>query len=113
MQRRCQFPTGKQKGQQRQPNQKTLNFLHARDNIHLGVLFPSKKANALIRTNGEHALDDIIYPLRNEKARQAEAYQPCGNPCEPCEIALVLLPRYPDVHAPQTRDDIHGEDDGA
>lgn len=56
--------------------------------------------------------DDTIHPLRNHVASQAKAYQPHSDPDEPCQVALVLLARYPNVHAPETRDDVHGENDG-
>ena len=56
---------------------------------------------------------DPINPLRNKVARNAKREQASGNAPEPSQVALVLLTRHPDVHAPHTGDDVHGQDDGA
>jgi hypothetical protein len=54
-----------------------------------------------------------INPLRNKVARETETKQTSRNAPEPDQIALVLLTRHPDVHAPHASDDVHGQDDGS
>lgn len=53
-------------------------------------------------------LDNLIHALGNEVARDAEAQQAGRDEHEPLQVALVLLTRDPDVHAPETRDNVHG-----
>lgn len=57
-------------------------------------------------------LHDTVDSLRDEVARDAEREQAGGNAPEPGQVAFVLLARHPDVHAPHTGDDVHGQDDG-
>lgn len=57
-------------------------------------------------------LNNTINLLRNEKAAKPKRQQPSRQAPEPRQIALVLLARHPDVHAPEAGDDVHGEDDG-
>ena len=57
--------------------------------------------------------NNTINPLRNKVARESKCEKASGNAPEPRQIALVLLARHPDVHAPHTRDNVHGQDDGA
>jgi hypothetical protein len=56
---------------------------------------------------------NTIHPLRDEVARDAKREQTSSNAPEPSQVALVLLARHPDVHAPHTGNDVHGQDDGS
>ena len=58
-------------------------------------------------------LHNPINPLGDEEASETKPEQAGGNAPEPNQVALVLLPGDPDVHAPHARDDVHGQDDGA
>jgi len=50
--------------------------------------------------------------LRNKVTRDAKRRQAGSDAPEPKQVALVRLPGNPDVHAPHTGDDVHGQDDG-
>lgn len=58
-------------------------------------------------------LDNTVNHLGNEKAAEAKNQQPGSQAPEPSQIALVLLSGHPYIHAPQSCDDVHGQDDGA
>jgi hypothetical protein len=51
--------------------------------------------------------------LRDEITSRAKGYKSCRDAPKPGQVALVLLTRYPNVHAPHAGDDIHGQDDSA
>lgn len=53
-------------------------------------------------------LDNPIDSLRDHETCEAEDEQSCCDTPKPGEVTLVLLSRHPHVHAPETRDDIHG-----
>lgn len=58
-------------------------------------------------------LNNIVNPLGDQVAPNAEGKKPSSDPEEPLEVALVFLSGNPDVHAPETGYDVHGEDDRA
>ena len=58
-------------------------------------------------------LHNVVDPLGDEVASDTESKKTCGDAEEPDEVAFVFLSGDPDVHAPQTGDDVHREDDGA
>lgn len=57
-------------------------------------------------------LDDAVHSLCDEVAGDAESEEAGGDAPEPGQVAFVLLAGHPYVHAPHTRDDVHGQDDG-
>jgi hypothetical protein len=59
-----------------------------------------------------NSLHNTINSFRDEIASNAKRKQASSNAPEPGQIALVLLARHPDVHAPHTSDNVHGQDDG-
>lgn len=65
----------------------------------------------MTRTRKTPSLHNLVHSLGDYVARQAEEDQPRGETPEPGQ-GLVFLARNKDVHAPQTGDDIHGQDDG-
>lgn len=58
------------------------------------------------------ALYNPINPLGDKKAGNAKHQQPRRNAPEPSQ-AILSLPRHKHVHAPHTRNDIHGQDNGS
>ena len=60
-----------------------------------------------------HHSNNPIKHLRNIKAADAKNQQAGSDAPEPGQVPLVVLAGHPDVHAPQARDDIHGQHDGA
>ena len=59
-----------------------------------------------------HFSHNTVDPLRDEVARDAKREEASGNAPEPGQVAFVLLAWYPDVHAPHTSHDVHGQDNG-
>ena len=57
--------------------------------------------------------DNPVQQFSNVEAAHAEDEQAGGDAPEPLQIAGVLLAGYPDVHAPQPGDDVHGQHDSA
>jgi hypothetical protein len=56
---------------------------------------------------------DPVRLLRDEITSRAKGDQPSRNAPKPCQVTIILLTRYPNVHAPHAGDDIHGQDDSA
>jgi hypothetical protein len=74
---------------------------------------PNPPSTSPIQPHHHLLSNNPINPLRNKVARESEAQQTSRNAPEPHQVALVLLARHPDVHAPHAGDDVHGQDDGA
>lgn len=55
--------------------------------------------------------DYTIHLPGNKITDQTKSDQTSSDTEEPCQIALVLLPRDPDVHTPHSGNDIHRKDD--
>lgn len=58
-------------------------------------------------------LDNLVDPFGDHVASYSKYEQPCRYTDKPGQVAFVLLARNPDVHAPETGDDVHREDDCA
>lgn len=65
------------------------------------------------RTEYKNVSYNTIHPLGDPVAAQAKHEQSGCDPKEPREVAFILLPRDPDVHSPETGNDIHRQDDGS
>lgn len=57
-------------------------------------------------------LDNVVNPLGNQVTTHAECQKTCGNRPEPFQVPFVLLAGNPHVHAPQTSDNVHGQNNG-
>lgn len=55
---------------------------------------------------------NLVHSLRDHVAGETEHYEPGSDAPEPGEVVLVRLSRDPNVHPPQARDDVHGQDNG-
>lgn len=57
--------------------------------------------------------DNLVQPFSGEEAAHSKDEKSCSETPEPCQITLVLLTWDPDVHTPETSDNIHGKNDRA
>lgn len=57
-------------------------------------------------------LYNAVYSLSGDVAAESKEEQSSGDTPEPGEVTLVLLTGHPDVHSPETGDNVHGQDDG-
>lgn len=57
--------------------------------------------------------NNSINLLGDKEATEAKRQQPRSKTPEPDQIPLVFLARDPNIHAPKTSDDVHGQHDGA
>ncbi len=67
--------------------------------LHRGVVYSNSYSNNPVSLLGNEV-------TTNTKRKQASSDTP-----EPRQVALVVLPGHPHVHAPHSRDNVHGQDD--
>ena len=58
------------------------------------------------------SLHNSIQPLRSEEASQTKHEQSACQAPKPNQIALIFLSWNPNIHAPETGNDVHGKDNG-
>lgn len=86
----------------RHPPIKPRMYLPSHQYIHPTSLLPSFPP-----------LNNPINHLSNKKATKPKHQQSSRQTPKPRQIPLILLSGDPHIHAPETGDDVHGEDDGA
>lgn len=65
------------------------------------------------KTKQKALLHNAVYPLGDEETCKSKQEQAGRDAPEPSEVPFVLLARNPYVHAPETGDDVHRQNDGA